>query len=143
LYCIPETHNVKTHCRENSRSRLKQLLHVVITERYRLVINIPCLYHSATETVYPPSALGINASLSANLYGKHPTWPMYMDVSRSGPCLPDTTTVPHVGILRSLLFDPGTDFSHLHDLTHPSNRAPMEEVLCNYVTMVNRGISFM
>lgn len=93
--------------------------------------------------MYPPSALGINASVPTNLYGKHPTWPMYIDVSRSGPCLPDTTTVPHVGILRSLLFDPGTDLSHLHDLNQASNGAPVEEVFCNYVTMVNRGISFM
>jgi hypothetical protein len=57
-----------------------------------------------------------------------------MDVSRSGPFLPDTTSVPHAGILRSLLFDPGSDLSHLHDLNQASNCAPVEEVFCNSVT---------
>jgi len=33
LCYIPETHNVKSHCRENSQSRLKQFFHVVITLR--------------------------------------------------------------------------------------------------------------
>jgi hypothetical protein len=58
-----------------------------------------------------------------------------MGVSRSGPCLPDTTSVPPTSILRSLLFDPGTDFSYLHDLNQVSNCAPVEEVLCNFVTV--------
>jgi hypothetical protein len=82
----------------------------------------------------------MNASVPANFYGKHTTWPMYVDVSRSGPCLPDTTTVPQVGILRSLLFDPGIDLSHLHDLNQASNCVPVEEVFCNSVTIVKCGI---